>query len=1116
MTGVQKERLVTLRNLGLAKLIAREWADPMSRSGIFLLANTAVTGTLGIVYWIIAARLYSQTAVGRGGALISAATLLAGVGQMNLSGMLARFIPIAPGRSRQLVLLAYGAACGAALILTIVAGVGVELLTPPSSPLRMAPALAAVFTASVLAGVVSTLQDSVLISVRRTAYVPLENGGFGIAKIVLLVALASVSASTTVFASWVIPLALTVPIINWLLFRRLLPQRTGPRSIGSVPIATRRSITHFVLGDASAGMLTQTWMYLLPVLVTAALGAKVNALFYVAFLFASTLNLISINFSLPLVVEGAREPDRVISLAVGILRRIYLVLLPLVVVFLVFAPLILRLYGARYAGAVGPLRMLVLSCIPGAVVSVFGAACRVRGQTYRSAFLQGLACFGIIAGTLLFHGGGLTAIAAVVLCVQSGVAALAVLQLMDWQRRLRHGAASPVPSTEQMVAVPGGIEGAPLITAVEVVEPVSERVGERGRRRASDVAPDPTESRRQPAAAAADPPKQKISTRRRTVLKLVCVGTACGATVALQALSGYIARSTGTAPDLVFWSSLLLGYGVTLAVVASRGLSRSETALVIVLLSVAMQLTRYALYPSMFVYHDELQHVRTLENILALHKLFTPNATLPVSALYPGLETATAGLMSLTGLSLHTSGTLILVVARLVMSLAMFLVLCRLLNSTRAAGVACLIYIANPQYLFFNSQFAYQSLALALSFAYVFLLVSLSHQRTRIALMWLLPTSLAIAATHHLTSWGLAALLLTWLVVSVYTGQRPRHLICATVLIVLSVMFWTGLQAHILFPYLSEIFKQQIESGKQLLEGHVRQTQFKASTADLTPAWQQYASIACVLLLASLLVPSLWAGRRWFTRRRAAAIVLLLVAATYPLLPLGHLAGATADLSDRASGFVFVGVGFVLAAWLITTPHPLLARFGGSQRWRWLIPTAFVVGGLVCFIGNSLTASGPPDFRTPGRYIVGGENRAVDPVALAAAHWEGHHLAPYGRTFSDRTNGLLAATDGNQHAISAAADGVSTFQISRLLLAPPSSGDLSIVRQDHVQYLVVDTRIATDLPDVGEYVETGEFGQIGRTRPPSWSAVTKFNFVAGVSRVYDNGSIRIYDLRGIR
>jgi O-antigen/teichoic acid export membrane protein len=411
------QRLLESDSRWVGVLLA-EWSDPIARSSVLLLLNTAITGVLGLVYWLIAARLFPQAAVGRAAALVSASILLAGVGQLNLSGMLMRFLPQAGVRSRHLVLVTYAIACAASLLLAVLAGLGVGFLTGPNSPLRLSALDGAIFAASVAATVVFTLQDSVLIAVRRTGWIPIENGGFGVVKIVMLVALAGFSGWGAIFASWMLPLAATLPLITWLLFGWLLPRRTHEQPLPPIRSGTKRQIRSFVYGDASAGVFAQTWTYMLPVIVTGALGAKQNAIFYAAFLFSSTLDQIAVNYSSPLVVEGARDESALPALVKAAIRRIYIVLVPPVLLFTFAGGLVLHAYGPAYAAGATALCLLSLSCLPKALLFVYYGVCRVQRKTHRSAVMQGASCAAILAGALLLSQHGLAAICAVVLSVQ--------------------------------------------------------------------------------------------------------------------------------------------------------------------------------------------------------------------------------------------------------------------------------------------------------------------------------------------------------------------------------------------------------------------------------------------------------------------------------------------------------------------------------------------------------------------------------------------------------------------------------------------------------------------------------------------------------------------------
>ena len=85
-------------------------------------------------------------------------------------------------------------------------------------------------------------------------------------------------------------------------------------------------------------------------------------------------------------------------------------------------------------------------------------------------------------------------------------------------------------------------------------------------------------------------------------------------------------------------------------------------------------------------------------------------------------------------------------------------------NSAKIAGIATLLYMANPGFLF-DMDFAYESLALSLTVFFLFALVlrcysPAGRSKGLSLLIWL--GLGAIVITHHLTSFALVAFLLLW------------------------------------------------------------------------------------------------------------------------------------------------------------------------------------------------------------------------------------------------------------------------------------------------------------------------------------------------------------------
>lgn len=422
---------------GIRSAASQQWSSPLARGGLALLVNTGLTGILGFGYWIIAARLFSTYAVGIAGALVSATTLFAGLGQLNLSGMLMRFLPTVEGKSRRLVLVGYTYAACASALLAAASLVAIKIFASPKSPLRLDALESVAFVAAVAATAIFTIQDSVLIGLRRAVWVPAENGAFGVAKIAILFVLAPLGTAFALFSAWMIPLTLTIPVISAVLFWRFLPPRAKRRREARLGRDTRSLIIRFTVGDATGGLFTQAWMYLLPVVITASLGASVNALYFTSFLFSSTIDQVAINYASPFTVEGAHFPDDLVALIRSTLRHIFVLIIPIVGILIIICPWLLHAFGNKYVAAVPVLRLLLIACIPKAISAVYYAYCRIQRTTYKSAIMQGYVCIAILSAVvLLAHRSGLVGIGVAIVVIQSSAALISWLSLRRGPRAI--------------------------------------------------------------------------------------------------------------------------------------------------------------------------------------------------------------------------------------------------------------------------------------------------------------------------------------------------------------------------------------------------------------------------------------------------------------------------------------------------------------------------------------------------------------------------------------------------------------------------------------------------------------------------------------------------------
>ena len=371
--------------------IRQQLADPLSRNGYALIANSAATGVLGLVYWLLMARLYPAADVGRAAAIYAAMNLLAGFTALNFNGVLTRFIPQAGRQTRTFVLRAYTVSAVASVGVAILFLLTISLWGPSYSVLGGLVA-GVVFTGCVVTWAIFTLQDSVLVGLRSAFWVLVENGIFGIVKIVLLALLVtSLPRHVGIYASWMLPVVVAVPLVNMLIFRRLVPRHSVLTSEFEPP--TSRQIGRFLAGDYSGALFLLATGSLIPVVVAARIDVRSTAYFYMAWIIAAIVDMIGINMGMSLTVEGAFDAARLAVNCRKALRKMACMLVPCAALVALLAPWGLRLFGPAYAANGAPvLELLAIATLPRAATELYLGALRAQSRTTLVALIQAVRC----------------------------------------------------------------------------------------------------------------------------------------------------------------------------------------------------------------------------------------------------------------------------------------------------------------------------------------------------------------------------------------------------------------------------------------------------------------------------------------------------------------------------------------------------------------------------------------------------------------------------------------------------------------------------------------------------------------------------------------------------
>jgi hypothetical protein len=551
--------------------------------------------------------------------------------------------------------------------------------------------------------------------------------------------------------------------------------------------------------------------------------------------------------------------------------------------------------------------------------------------------------------------------------------------------------------------------------------------------------------------------------------------------------------------------SLALAFGGALWVLTRPQLSRSIRNAAVVCLGVVPTLMWRATNPLLFTGFDEQLHMRTLGDIISSHRLFEANPLLEVSPRYPGLEAVTV-LVHQLGVPTMASAVIVILVVRVILVTVLCDAVEQLTGSARAGGIAVVVYAVSPQFVFFNSQFAYQTLALPLALAAVSMI---ARSRSAVEPLPFFGGAtlclLAVAVTHHVTSFVTAAFLLAWMCFEKRQSRvRVAFGACAAIA---STLTWAIVQRSLLTDYFGPI----IDDVSAQFRGGARRSTFQDSAGTATPLLDQvlllYYAAALSLIVLALAVLAIR-----FTRRGARDLLwwvphLLLLALTglIPLLLAARVVPKGGELFDRSSSLLFIPFSVVLATYAVR----LWWQEPGLGHRRVLRLTAGVLAAGV-FLGGYVLGSGPDWARLPGPYLVAADTRSMDAENLAAVKWTRDALPAGSRIGAERVSSILLAAQAGLWPVM---KGPGDVDAPALYVAQSwGQREADIAGSMRLRYLYVDRRWADELPHFGNYFFKGETGE---GQQLSDAQLTKFDTVPGIRLVYRHGPISIYDLKDL-
>jgi O-antigen/teichoic acid export membrane protein len=333
------------------------------------MVSSGGTAVLGLVFWTTATHLASASDVGRASAEIAAMILLANLAQLSFGSIFERFLPVAGEQTRSFVLRAYATCVIFSLGLAIVyVATGLpHSFIPSSLAWRIA------FVAATSLWTIFMLQDSVLIGLRSSRWVPVENITFSAVKLALIPAFLLATRGQGIFLAWTAPVGIAIIAVSWYLFSRAIPRHEGIKVVTETLPRTRELV--LLAGAQYATLIFNVFApSIVTLVVIERLGAVANAHYYVSQIITTSLAIFYWNVVRSFLVEAASEPHRLRHHANVTIGAIAVVMVPSVALGVAFAPEILRIFGAGYATHGTTLLRMLLLALPLAAVPMFYSA----------------------------------------------------------------------------------------------------------------------------------------------------------------------------------------------------------------------------------------------------------------------------------------------------------------------------------------------------------------------------------------------------------------------------------------------------------------------------------------------------------------------------------------------------------------------------------------------------------------------------------------------------------------------------------------------------------------------------------------------------------------------
>lgn len=354
-----------------------------------LVLSGLINGALGLIFWAAAARVFPESDVGRAGAVINTAIMLATLANLSFGPMYERFLPQS-GRLSQRLIVSGQAITGLTAFLL---GVGFVFLGP-TDRLFHSDTDALLFPFYVMVLSAFALADSVLIGMRAGRWAAAKNIFHAVAKLAVLVALAAAAmpGANSIVLSWLVPAAVAVIVVQSIVMIAGRGLSRGKPRLPSV-----RSLWAYFGGTYGVEVLSSITPLVLPLIVIVSVGAEHTAYFNITWTLVGAILMGTGMVAGPFIAEVAAHPERLATLLRRFIRLLSIVFIVGALALAIGGPIALWIVGQSYSDngstLVRLMALVQLLDLPG---TLFGVLCRIHRTMRYAVGLQVMSTVGVV------------------------------------------------------------------------------------------------------------------------------------------------------------------------------------------------------------------------------------------------------------------------------------------------------------------------------------------------------------------------------------------------------------------------------------------------------------------------------------------------------------------------------------------------------------------------------------------------------------------------------------------------------------------------------------------------------------------------------------------------